>query len=113
MSDVIVKIDNGGSLSGVVSSPGLKIESKTIGSGPRGIQGEKGEQGDIGPQGPQGAPGYTPIKGVDYFDGATGPKGDPGPSNLVISATDPQLENGLWIQKLPNGNITIWLESGE
>ena len=34
--------------------------------GEQGIQGEKGEQGKPGKN---GADGYTPIKGVDYFDG--------------------------------------------
>lgn len=34
--------------------------------GPRGLQGPKGDKGD---------PGYTPIKGIDYFD-CESPKGD-------------------------------------
>lgn len=28
--------------------------------------------------GPKGEPGYTPIKGVDYFDGEPGPAGPQG-----------------------------------
>ena len=32
--------------------------------GPQGIQGPKG---DTGEQGPQGEPGYTPVKGTDYY----------------------------------------------
>ena len=42
-----------------------------------------GGVGTIGPQGSKGDPGdpgYTPVKGVDYFDGAQGLRGDPGPS---------------------------------
>jgi hypothetical protein len=35
---------------------------------PRNIKGQKGDKGD------KGEDGYTPIKGVDYFDGV---KGDP------------------------------------
>jgi phage minor structural protein len=35
-------------------------------------------EGPGGPPGPQGAPGYTPIKGVDYFDGKPGVPGAPG-----------------------------------
>lgn len=31
-----------------------------------------------GDKGDDGAPGHTPVKGVDYFDGAKGDKGDPG-----------------------------------
>ena len=33
----------------------------------------------IGTPGPPGAAGYTPIKGVDYFDGINGQDGTPGP----------------------------------
>lgn len=43
--------------------------------GIQGIQGEQGVQGEQGPKGDTGAPGadgYTPQKGVDYFDGADG-----------------------------------------
>lgn len=32
----------------------------------------KGDRGEQGIQGDQGIPGYTPIKGVDYFDGKDG-----------------------------------------
>lgn len=27
----------------------------------------KGDKGDTGEQGPQGEPGYTPVKGTDYY----------------------------------------------
>ena len=37
-----------------------------------------GPQGPIGDTGPQGEPGYTPIKGVDYFDGTPGTPGKDG-----------------------------------
>ena len=30
-------------------------------------RGERGEQGPVGPKGERGEPGYTPVKGVDYF----------------------------------------------
>lgn len=39
------------------------------------FRGEPGAQGIPGAQGPAG---YTPIKGVDYFDGAPGAAGEPG-----------------------------------
>lgn len=32
-----------------------------------GPQGEKGDKGDTGETGPKGEPGYTPVKGIDYF----------------------------------------------
>ena len=63
--------------------------------GPQGIQGPKGDKGDIGStgatgpqgiQGPAGKDGYTPIKGIDYFDGVVGPqgpKGDKGDTGLT------------------------------
>ena len=38
----------------------------------------KGEKGDPGEKGEPGVNGYTPQKGVDYFDGEKGDKGDPG-----------------------------------
>ena len=55
--------------------------------GKEGAVGPQGPKGDTGETGPKGNDGYTPVKGVDYFDGqpgdtgATGPqgeKGDPG-----------------------------------
>ena len=47
--------------------------------GDPGEQGPKGDKGDTGPQGPAGKDGYTPIKGVDYFDGEKGEPGEQGP----------------------------------
>ena len=38
----------------------------------------KGEKGDKGDKGDKGVSGYTPIKGVDYFDGIDGSKGADG-----------------------------------
>ena len=58
---------------------GPKGETGATGpQGERGPQGEQGIQGPAGPQGPAGNDGYTPVKGVDYFDGAKGDKGDTG-----------------------------------
>ena len=53
--------------------------------GPQGVKGDKGDKGDTGeqgPQGPAGKDGYTPIKGVDYFDGEKGDIGPQGPQGL-------------------------------
>ena len=44
----------------------------------KGEKGDRGEQGPKGDKGEKGEDGYTPIKGVDYFDGEQGPKGDKG-----------------------------------
>ena len=68
---------------GDTGPPGPKGDKGDIGpQGPEGKQGPKGETGPQGPQGEQGPPGedgYTPIKGIDYFDGEKGDKGDQGP----------------------------------
>ena len=48
-------------------------------TGPQGPQGERGPKGEQGIQGPAGNDGYTPVKGVDYFDGAKGDTGAQGP----------------------------------
>lgn len=69
-----------------------------------------GEQGPVGPQGDPGQPGkdgYTPVKGVDYFDGDQGPVGPQGENyeiteddyttigNKVIEEITPTLESNL------------------
>lgn len=49
--------------------------------GIQGIQGAKGEKGDTGAAGKNGTngkDGYTPVKGVDYFDGTNGRDGKDG-----------------------------------
>lgn len=48
---------------------------------------EKAESGAL--TGPKGDPGYTPIKGVDYFDGEKGEKGDKGdPGYTPVKGVD-------------------------
>ena len=73
-------------------------------AGPQGEQGPVGPQGEVGPagpQGPQGDPGipgepgkdgYTPQKGVDYFDGKDGADGVPGSDGITPHVG----ENGNW-----------------
>jgi hypothetical protein len=87
--------------------------------GDKGDKGDTGEQGPIGPQGPQGIQGeqgpagYTPIKGVDYFDGEQGPQGEPPDlSDITYVASSLSLVNGALlsgnigsIQSLFDGNI--------
>jgi hypothetical protein len=41
-----------------------------------------------------GARGYTPIKSVDYFDGAKGDKGDPGDTGAASTVPGPQGPKG-------------------
>ena len=57
--------------------------------GEQGPQGPKGDKGDSGPQGPAGKDGYTPIKGVDYFDGEKGDPGEQGPKGDKGDKGDP------------------------
>lgn len=56
------------------------------------LQGPKGDKGD---QGPPGADGYTPIKGVDYFDGEQGPRGEEGPKGDTGSDANVTSDNVL------------------
>jgi hypothetical protein len=42
------------------------------------FDGEPGKDGNPGPQGEPGKDGYTPVKGVDYFDGENGADGKDG-----------------------------------
>lgn len=46
--------------------------------GEKGDQGDKGDTGTAGKDGMNGKDGYTPIKGVDYFDGKDGSNGADG-----------------------------------
>ena len=63
---------------GVLTWDPSKTDMQTVPSA--NIQGPKGDKGD---------PGYTPKKGIDYFDGAPGAKGDPGtPGRTPVKGTD-------------------------
>lgn len=58
----VVKFSNGLS---------LRIKNGSKGStGETGAKGDKGDKGDTGTTGATGEPGYTPVKGVDYFTDA-------------------------------------------
>ena len=48
-----------------------------------------------GPQGPPGNDGYTPIKGVDYFDGDNGLPGPQGPPGSDATVTKEAVEEVL------------------
>lgn len=52
--------------------------------GKEGAVGPQGPKGDPGESGPKGNDGYTPVKGVDYFDGQPGDTGEAG--NGIASA---------------------------
>jgi len=113
--------DNGnwylGELNTGVSAAGTEGPQGPQGeAGPQGSQGEKGEKGDAftyedfteeqlaalkGEQGPTGKDGYTPVKGVDYFDGAAGKDGKDGLTTAVkVNGTVYEHDNG--VIELPN-----------
>jgi hypothetical protein len=53
--------------------------------GDTGLKGDTGQQGIQGIQGQQGIPGndgYTPVKGIDYFDGIQGMPGETGTQGI-------------------------------
>ena len=53
---------------GAKGAPGDKGDKGDVGAkGEQGIQGEQGEKGDKGDKGEQGIPGYTPVRGTDYW----------------------------------------------
>lgn len=54
---------------GIDGKDGINGKDGVNGKDGASIKGEKGDKGDKGDTGPQGAPGYTPQKGIDYFDG--------------------------------------------
>lgn len=58
-------------------------QGETGATGPQGPKGEKGDKGDKGDKGEPGKDGYTPQKGVDYFDGNPGAPGEDGFSPAV------------------------------
>ena len=64
--------------------------------GNTGAKGDTGIQGPQGEQGPKGGDGYTPIKGIDYFDGA---KGDQG----IQGEVGPRGEKGVTGDRGPKG----------
>lgn len=63
---------------GTMSFEDLTPEQKAMLKGDKGDKGDQGEQGIQGIQGIKGNDGYTPVKGIDYFDGEKGDKGDTG-----------------------------------
>lgn len=42
---------------------------------------------------PRGADGYTPVKGVDYFDGEQGPQGEPGADYVLTDDDKAEIAN--------------------
>lgn len=74
------------------NSKGILVTAKELIKGEPGAPGKDGYtpikgvdyfDGKDGEQGPAGKDGYTPIKGVDYFDGEPGPAGPAGKDGTV------------------------------
>lgn len=55
-------------------------------------------------KGKDGADGYTPIKGIDYFDGAKGEDGKQGVSGVYIGSEEPT-DDGINVWINTNGNV--------
>lgn len=79
------------------NSKGILVTAKELIKGEKGDPGKDGYTPIKGVDYFDGKDGYTPVKGVDYFDGATGPIGPVGP-------TGPQGETG------PKGDAYIITE---
>lgn len=62
----------------VTFSDGDTFQQKYNSGELRGPAGPTGPAGKTGANGKDGAPGYTPVKGIDYFDGAPGAAGKDG-----------------------------------
>ena len=53
------------------TTPSIRGEQGIQGiQGPKGDTGEKGDPGEKGPKGDTGDPGYTPVRGTDYWTAA-------------------------------------------
>ena len=63
-NELIGIISNEGTLKGVIEEDNFSVNVQITESGPRGLPGKDG---------------YTPIKGIDYFDGEKGDQGEVGP----------------------------------
>ena len=67
-----------------------------------------GKQGDPGDPGIQGNPGYTPVKGTDYFDGADGPPNTLSIGTVTSGATPSATITGT----SPNQVLNLALQTG-
>ena len=84
--------------------------------GPQGAQGPAGEPGKDGKDGTAGKDGYTPIKGVDYFDGkdgADGKSGNDGADGFSPTISVEEIEDGHKVVITDkNGNQTFTVMDG-
>lgn len=95
---------------GQIGQTGPKGETGRTGQqgpqGPTGPQGPEGLQGPMGPTGPQGPQGPQGPRGEQGPQGKPGPKGPEGYMNIVVSTTEPKLEDRvdgmLWVN--PNAD---------
>ena len=74
----------------------------------RGPAGPTGAAGQTGPQGPAGADGYTPQKGVDYFDGTPG---NDGTSVTIRSISESTSDGGTSVITFSDGS-TLRVKNG-
>lgn len=76
------------------------------------FDGKDGEPGQPGAQGIQGVPGkdgYTPIKGVDYFDGAPGKDGENATPKQIAEAVEDYFEENPVSGGEDKFVVTVWV----
>jgi hypothetical protein len=90
MDNVIINITESIDVVMITATESIDVVTITISQALQGEQGIKGEDSTV--PGPAGYTpikgvdyfdGYTPIKGVDYFDGEKGDKGDKGDTGEI------------------------------
>jgi hypothetical protein len=91
------------------------VQGERGADGAKGDKGDKGDRGEAGKNGTNGKDGYTPVKGVDYFDGANGKDGKDGEDGYTpvkgkdyFTDTDKQEMVNSVISAIPkyNGEVT-------
>ena len=90
--------------------------------GPAGPQGPKGNDGYTpvkgvdyfdGAPGAAGKDGYTPVKGVDYFDGKDGKDGEPGKDGKDYVLTDADKQEIAGMVEVPGGDMSNYYTKSE
>lgn len=87
VNDALAQAKASGEFKGEPGEPGQPGKDGADGApGEKGKKGDPGEPGKDGQDGSPGKDGYTPIKGVDYFDGEPGKDGE----DYILTEADKQ-----------------------
>lgn len=99
-----------------------QINAVELMPGPAGPQGPKGNDGYTpvkgvdyfdGAPGAAGKDGYTPVKGVDYFDGKDGKDGEPGKDGKDYVLTDADKQEIAGMVEVPGGDMSNYYTKSE